>query len=257
MTMATSRSALVYADFLLPHLTSATHVVDVGCGSGELTLDLAPSVGSVTGIDAEPPAVQRAARRAHALGIENADFVVGDAYALDVGGDEVDAVLAHSVLEALNHPAEALSEMRRILKPGGVLAVASVEYAGLILAGPHEPLTRRFYDIREQLWQSEGADPHRGRQLRRLLIESGYVDVRATTRCIDYGTPEAVEEFGRGRAADCTDEWYVSSSLRQGLATRDDLSAMRRAWLDWSLSPASYASFAWCRALGWKPAVQV
>jgi hypothetical protein len=48
--------------------------------------------------------------------------------------------------------------------PGGILGVACVEYGGLILADPHEPLLRRFYAIREQLWQLDASsDPYRGR----------------------------------------------------------------------------------------------
>ena len=59
-----SRSARVYADFLAPHLSSRSHLLDVGCGSGELSLDLAISVGQVTGIDVEPEEIETARRAA-------------------------------------------------------------------------------------------------------------------------------------------------------------------------------------------------
>jgi Methylase involved in ubiquinone/menaquinone biosynthesis len=133
--------------------------LDVGCGSGELSLDLAISVGQVTGIDVEAEEIETARRAAMQAGINNADFQVGDAYCLDLPNDHFDAVLAHSVLEALERPTTAVTELKRVLKPGGVLAVASVEYTGLILAGPHHDMTSRFYAIRERLWQIEGADP--------------------------------------------------------------------------------------------------
>src|SRR5687768_16896235 len=140
--------------------------------------------------------VQTAQRTAKAAGIENATFAVGDVYALQLLSDEADVVFGHSVLEALDRPAEALIEMKHVLKPGGALAVASVEYGGLILTGPHEPLVRRFFDIREQLWQGEGANPYLGRDLRGLLLSVGMAGVEATTTCISYGTEEAVREFG-------------------------------------------------------------
>jgi ubiquinone/menaquinone biosynthesis C-methylase UbiE len=251
--MVDSRDASVYADFLLPHLTQDAHLVDVGCGSGELSVDLARSVRWITGVDSDPAAVEAARRTAEAAGSANVHFAVGDAYALDMDDNQVDAVLAHSVLETLGRPAAALFEAMRVLRPGGVVAVASVEYSGLILAGPHAGLTRRFYDIRERLWQLNGADPFRGRNLRGLLLRSGYVGVEATTKTISYGTNDAVEEFGCGRAADCADVWYVSSAIEHGLATPEDLAAMRQAWLEWSRCSASYAAFAWCRALGRKP----
>jgi hypothetical protein len=156
------------------------------------------------------------------------------------------------VLEALEHPLSALGEMRRLLRPGGVVGVASVEYDGLVLAGPHEDLLRGFYAVREQLWLRDGADPYLGRHLRGLLAESGFTEVVATTKAISYGTPELVSTFGRGRAEDCTDDWYVASAIEAELATPAELEAMRDAWLEWAESPSAYCSFAWCRALGWK-----
>jgi SAM-dependent methyltransferase len=251
--MTTSRLASIYADFLLPYVSKNTHLIDVGCGSGELSIDLAASVRWLTGVDCDEAEVQAAQRAADASGTLNVDFVLGDAYGLAARDSQADAVFAHSLLEALDRPGAALQEMQRVLRPGGLVAVASVEYAGLILAGPHEALVRRFYDIRQRLWQLNGADPFRGRDLRGLLLSSGYVRVEATTKAISYGTSEAVSEFGSGRAAECAGDWYSCSALEHGLATPKDLTEMRSAWLEWAESPSSYAAFTWCRALGWKP----
>jgi SAM-dependent methyltransferase len=251
--MTSQRSADVYADFLLPHLSRETHVVDLGCGDGELTLELAAKVARVTGVDEDPAEVDQARRAARELDIGNATFVVGDVYALDLAGDSADAVLGHSVLEALDRPADALAEMARILKPGGVVGVASVEYGGLVLGGPHEALVRRLFAIREKLWLVEGADPYLGRRLRGLVIGAGFEDVVGSSTQICYGTAESVREFGLGRAADCADEWYVEGAQTHGLATGEEMAAMREAWLEWSEAPTSYAAFTWCRALGWKP----
>jgi hypothetical protein len=98
----------------------------------------------------------------------------------------------------------------------------------------------------------EGANPYLGRELRGLLLDAGFADVIATTTYISYGTPDAVKEFGLGRAEDCNDDWYSTAAVQHGLATADELAAMRRAWLEWASSATSYAAFAWCRALGWK-----
>ena len=250
--MAPSRSAQVYADFLLRLLTTEMHLIDVGCGSGELSLELAAEVGHLTGIDGDPEELELARSAAEASSTSNATFTVGDAYALPLPDSEADAVFAHSVLEALDRPAEALAEMSRVLKTNGVVAVACVDYGGLILAGPHEPLVRRFFDIREQLWQHEGVAPYRGRELRGLLLANGFRRVQATSTYISYGNQDAVREFGIGRADDCTDDWYAESAQREGLATLHDLATMRDAWQEWSESTASYVAFAWCRALGWK-----
>ncbi len=247
------RRAADYADFLLPHLGDGSLVLDIGCGDGTITLGLAETAGHVVGVDRDEDFVE-ARRWAAEHELENVEFRIGNVHALEFPPDEFDACLCHSMLEMLDRPLDALLEIKRVLKPGGVLGVACVEYGGLILAGPEEKLLRRFYTVREQVWLLENAaDPHRGRRLRGLLESAGFEPVVATSKYWSYGTPEAVESFGQGRAEDCGEGWYATSAQRHGLATEHDLEAMRRAWLEWSKSPEAFLSFAWSRALGWKP----
>jgi SAM-dependent methyltransferase len=254
-TQLSTRNAADYADFLLPHLTPDSQVLDVGCGAGTITVGLAKLAGSVLGVDLDEAEFADARSYARQHGMSNLEFRAGSVYALHVPADMYDACLCHSMLEAIDRPLDALQEIRRTLKPGGVLGVACVEYGGLILAGPHEPLLRRFYAIREQLWQLDaGSDPYRGRALRGLLHTARFERVVATTKYVCHGTDTAVKSFGMGRAADCRDEWYASTAQKYGLATSSDLDTMEQAWMEWSESPAAYAAFAWCRALGWKPA---
>jgi ubiquinone/menaquinone biosynthesis C-methylase UbiE len=253
-TYLAARNAADYADFFIPHLAPYFHVMDVGCGGGSITIGLARHAARVVGIDLDQQEFASARLYATEHGLSNIEFQPGDVYALDFPSGLFDACLCHSLLEALDRPLEALKEIKRTLKPGGVLGVASVEYGGLILAGPHEPLLRRFYLIREQLWLLDaGSDPYCGRTLRGLLHGSGFERVIATTKYFSYGTAQAVRTFGTGRAADCRDEWYAGAAQKYGLATSSDLDAMEKAWMEWSESPAAYAAFAWCRAVGWKP----
>jgi ubiquinone/menaquinone biosynthesis C-methylase UbiE len=248
------RDASDYADFLIPYLTPTSRVLDVACGEGTIAVGLAKVAGHVVGVDLDEDAFADGRRYAAKHGIANVNFRTGNVYSLGLPDNEFDACLCHSVLEAIDRTLDALHEIRRVLKPGGVFGAASVEYGGLILAGPNEPLLRRFYAIRERIWQLEAAsDPHRGRTLRGLLNGAGFERVVATTKYFSYGTDDAVRAFGTARAEDCRDEWYVTSSQAHGLATARDLSAMERAWLEWSESPDAYAAFAWCRATGFKP----
>jgi ubiquinone/menaquinone biosynthesis C-methylase UbiE len=249
-----TRNAEDYADFLLPHLARDLRVLDIGCGRGTITLGLAEAVGDVIGVDLDGEEFAEAQRHAADHEIANVEFRVGSVYALDFPADHFDACLCHSMLQTLARPLDGLVEIKRVLKPGGIVGAASVEYGGLILAGPNEDLLRRFYTLREQLWLAEGeADPFRGRRLRALLERSGFKRVVASSKFFSYGTGEAVEWFGRARADDCRSDWYVHCSRKHGLATENELDEMSRAWVEWSHSPDAYLAFAWCRALGIKP----
>ena len=250
-----ARSAAVYADFLLPRLKNASNILDVGCGAGSITIGLAADVpgARVVGVDPDD-GFEPARRHAAAQRIDNVEFRVGDVYGLEFQSDHFDACLCHSMLETLDRPLDGLLEIRRVLKPGGILGVACVEYGGLILAGPSVELLRQFYAVREQLWQLDGhADPYRGRELRGLLERAGFEGVRATSSYICYGTPEDVTTFGTDRAKDCGNTWYRRDAIAHGLATEAEIDRMRGAWLEWSTSEEAYAAFAWCRALGRKP----
>lgn len=250
-----TRTAADYADFLIPALGTDVHLLDVGCGSGTITLGCAPLVHQVIGVDLDAAAFLDAQQYAQQHGMTTIEFRVGNVYALEFPAAQFDAALCHSVLEMLDRPLAALAEIKRTLKPGGVLGVACVEYGGLILAGPNDALLRRFYAIREQLWMLAAAsDPYRGRSLRGLLHEAGFEGVIATSRYICAGTDEAVRAFGRGQAHECRDAWYAGQAQTHGLVTQRDLAAMEAAWLEWSESTQAFAAFAWCRAIGRKPA---
>ncbi len=248
-----TRDVKVYADFLLPFLGPTSHVLDLGCGDGVLTIGLASYVGQVTGVDLSPDDFHAAEVYVAIQEIDNVAFVEGDATRLTFEDATFDACLCHSLLEAGPDPARVLAEVWRVLRPDGCVAVASTEYDGLILAGPDADLLRRSNGIREQLWQLAGADPFLGRELRRLVGEAGFEDVEATTKAFSYGTPALVREFGEGRAAECWDEDFAASAVEAGLATADEVAEMAKAWAGWGESPAAYAAFTWCRAVGRKP----
>jgi ubiquinone/menaquinone biosynthesis C-methylase UbiE len=105
-------------------------VIDVGCGTGYLTRLLATAVGSagaVVGIDAAPEMVEYAAR--HARRFTNCDFTVGTAESLPIASGTADVVVCALVLHHLPPEVQsaAVSEMRRVLRPGGMALIADLE----------------------------------------------------------------------------------------------------------------------------------
>jgi demethylmenaquinone methyltransferase / 2-methoxy-6-polyprenyl-1,4-benzoquinol methylase len=104
-------------------------VLDVCCGSGDLAVAALDAGGRVTGVDFSRPMLERARRKAPAV-----DWVEGDALALPFGDGSFDAVTIGFGLRNLADPALGLAELRRVLRPGGRVAVLELTRPSGLLA---------------------------------------------------------------------------------------------------------------------------
>jgi ubiquinone/menaquinone biosynthesis C-methylase UbiE/DNA-binding transcriptional ArsR family regulator len=102
---------------MLALLPPDTIVADLGCGSGNLAAELAGSVQKVIGVDSSTAMLKAAKRRT--LSFDNVDLRKGDLAAVPIDTASCDAALLVLALTYLPEPARAVSEMARILKPGG------------------------------------------------------------------------------------------------------------------------------------------
>ena len=104
-------------------LTPDMVVADVGTGTGFVAAGIAPSVARVIGIDISERILDVARHNLDELGIDNVDLREGDITALPLADDSVDAALANMVLHHAEEPAAMLTEMARVVRPGGVVAI--------------------------------------------------------------------------------------------------------------------------------------
>jgi ubiquinone/menaquinone biosynthesis C-methylase UbiE len=123
-TRTVDNSAAYLADRLRP----GTRVLDVGCGPGTITVDMAARVasGEVTAIDASADVIKEAAALAAAQGVTNIEFAVADVYSLPYPDDSFDVVHAHQVLQHLTSPVAALREMARVGRAVHALHLLSI-----------------------------------------------------------------------------------------------------------------------------------
>ena len=226
-----ARTAENSCAYLLPSLRQGMDLLDVGCGPGTITVDLAARVapGRVVGIDlvaAVDPAMAR----------DNVSFEVGDVYALRFDDASFDVVHAHQVLQHLSRPIEALVEMRRVLRPGGVLAVRDSDYAGFIWA-PADPLLDRWLELYHQITKRNGAEADAGRFLPGWVHAAGFIDVVATSSTWTFADPSSREWWGSMWADRVTQSGFGEQALAYGLAGHDELQAIAGAWRTWSDHP--------------------
>jgi SAM-dependent methyltransferase len=120
-------------------------VLDVGCGFGLETLRLAKQAtkgGKVSGIDKSADFIAEAEKRATAAGL-SISFRTGDAEALPYGDKSFDNARAERVLIYLKDPRRAVSEMKRVTRPGGSLAFIEPDFGTTTINLPDRALVRR------------------------------------------------------------------------------------------------------------------
>jgi ubiquinone/menaquinone biosynthesis C-methylase UbiE len=229
-------------------------ILDCGCGPGGIALGLATLVpqGRIVGIDIHDSQLEMGRQEARNRGIENVRFEHASVYQLPFDDATFDAVLAHAMVYHLGEPAKALREMRRVLKPGGLIGLRDADIDGDVYHPPH-PELERFWKLAERVVLHSGGDMRFGRKHRQILRETGFVEIIASASSDAFGTPEATGGFSRY----WTGVFLVQHSeliLQQGWATDPELAAMRDALLWWGGGPDAFYSRCRCEAVGRKPA---
>ncbi len=228
------RTAENSAAYLLPSLRPGLDVLDVGCGPGTITVDLARRVapGRVVGLDVSPAPLDEARALADREGVA-VTFAVGDVYALDAADDSVDVVHAHQVLQHLTDPVAALREMARVCRPGGVVAVRDVDYAATTWF-PADPGLDRWLDLYSRVARHNRAEPDAGRRLLSWAHAAGLRDTTATASTYCYAGPAEREWWGRSWAGRATGSAFAEQAVDYGLATTAELEEVAAAWLRWA-----------------------
>lgn len=238
--------------FLLPHLRPGLRLLDCGCGVGSITLDLAEQVapGEVVGLDRDASQVADATAAATARGLANARFEVGDVYALPFPDASFDVAVAHALLFHLREPVRALREMRRVLKPGGLVAIGDADIATLIFM-PATPALTRGWELFTRALRHNGANPGQGRYARRVLREAGFVRVEGYATAESFGTPEGTRRFATVHDRLWRSPAILDVIVGQGWATREEVEGCCAAFLAWGEDPDALSLQAFGGALGW------
>ncbi len=223
------------AAYLLPHLRPGTSVLDVGCGPGTITRDVARLVepGHVTGVDNvdEPLAIARSETE----GIPNASFDRGDVHALPYGDDSFDVVHAHQVLQHLTDPVSALKEMRRVCRPGGVVAARDADFGGMEWY-PRVPGLDAWLSLYYRVARTNGGEPDGGRSLKAWARAAGFTDITCSASSWCFATAEERAWWGGLWADRVRDSSFAHTAVGSGLATSGELEELAGAWRTWTRS---------------------
>lgn len=177
-------------DYARLKLAAGSAVLDVGCGAGEVCIELAGLVGAggtVCGVDASATMITSASAAANAAGCEIA-LRVADVYALPYADNTFDAVRAERVFQHLEDPLAALREMKRVARPGGRLMVIDPDHSQWAM-NLESDLQRRVFEAGRTALLRSIVNPRVGTRLRALFMQAELQDVEQVVRSVEMSFP--------------------------------------------------------------------
>lgn len=194
------------------------HIIDAGCGGGDVTFDLARRAGPtgvVVGLDLDAAKLAIAADEATSRGSSQIRFESADLLKpWPVASAKL--VYARFVLTHMSDPGLFLSHAKNALQSGGIVVLEDIDYAGRFWDPPSATL-ERVDELYIKATQARGGDPFIGRRLHTLLERAGFHEIE-TGLVQPYGRHSDIKEtFSLTHAA------IADGVVASGLATRDEV----------------------------------
>ena len=242
------------AAYFLPYLRPGLRVLDFGCGPGTISTGLAKPIapGELHGVDMEESQIDLARLVAEARGLDNAIFHVGDVTKLDFEDDFFDVAHCHNVLMHVPDTMAVLTEVKRVLKPGGIIGCREM-MCGSSFTHPDFGIIRRAWHMFEDLLAADDGHPQMGRELKTRLLDAGFINVQATASFDTYNAPGDIEFIFR-----LVEGWFLSpeiteAAIKYGAATEKLCKDIRTAYEKWKEHPGAFLGVAFGEAVANKP----
>jgi ubiquinone/menaquinone biosynthesis C-methylase UbiE len=248
------RKAEKEAAFFIKELKQGMTLLDCGCGPGSITEGFAKIVNpaKVVGVDADPVQIGDAQDRITKMGITNLSFQPASVYELPFEDNSFDAVFSHALLEHLHDPLKALSEMKRVLKPGGIIGARVPDHAAYLVS-PDNELLKKGLKFERDLLAHKGGNPFIGRGLRGIFHEAGFINVVGSASYDHAGDKEHIELVSTLLSGSFYKGGLVDQLIELGWSNPGELKQISDEWEQWKDNPAAFFGVARCEAIGWKP----
>jgi 2-polyprenyl-3-methyl-5-hydroxy-6-metoxy-1,4-benzoquinol methylase len=230
------RTADNSAGYLLPHLRSGQRLLDVGCGPGTLSTDLARLVApaEVTGVDISASVVEEATAYAARAGVSNVEFLAGDFREAGFEPASFDVVHAHQVLQHLSDPVGALTAMAGLARRGGIVAVRDSDYSAFTWA-PVSPLLDRWREIYLAVTRHNRAEAQAGRWLLQWAHAAGLEHATYTSSTWTFAAPDDRAWWSSMWADRCVSSSFAEQAVAYRIASEAELAEVAEGWRAWAL----------------------
>ena len=242
------------AAYLLPRLQPGFRVLDVGCGPGSISVGLAEAVapGELHGIDMEPSQIEVAGHLAQSHGRDNVILQVADALNLPFEDDYFDAVHCHNILMHVPDTAALLTELKRVLKPGGIIGAREM-IVGSSFTYPDYGVISHAWDMFADLLEADDGHPQMGRELKGRLAHAGFSDIEVSATIDVYSHPEDVAFIYW-----VVQNWFLSpeileAAIKYGASTQELADQISQTYEKWREDPAAFCAIAFGEATATNP----
>ena len=209
--------------FELLRLRAGQAILDVACGTGDDSRELAKQVGRVVAIDLSQAMIAEARQRSVGVNLP-VEFQVADAQQLPYADNTFDGCRCDRSFMHIPDPKRALLEMRRVTKPGGRVVVYEVDFGTVTIDAPDRPLARQVANA----WSDGFRNGWLGRYIPSLFQEVGFADIVIEPAVLQLNAPLVSDVFGPGTvnravetgtiSADAGRHWliYLNEALSSG-----------------------------------------
>ncbi|KZF24807.1 UbiE family methyltransferase [Xylona heveae TC161] len=200
--------------------------------------------GRVVGLENEPSVLEQGRAAAEEKGIRNVEFVVGDVFSLDYPDNSFDVVHCHQVLQHVGDPVAALREMRRVAKPGGLVAAREGDFSTMTWYPDNETLGF-WKDLYIRLARANGGEPDAGRRLHVWANKAGFdwseLDSSSSTWLFRH--PDDRLWWSSMWADRTVASRYAQGRIERGFATKQDLDRIADEWRSWGQGEDAWFTF--------------
>ncbi|KAJ5756696.1 hypothetical protein N7533_006239 [Penicillium manginii] len=223
--------------FLLPHLKPSMKILDLGCGPGSITTDLAEYVpeGHVVGLD-RAVILDQARELASSRGVTNIEFIDGDANELPFESGTFDVCCCHQLLQHVGNPILVLEEMRRVVKPGGIIAAREADYS-VFSWYPESRGLSEWQELYDRVARHNGGEPNAGKFLHVWARKAGLSEIQCSVSNWCFSTDEETRWWSDSWKDRALHSSFATTALEGGLAKMEDLERVSEAWKQWGGGP--------------------
>lgn len=231
------RTAENSASLLLPYLKNTDLLLDVGSGAGTITCDLATKVKKVTALELNDEGMENTRKTAKARHVD-LEYVVCNANKMPFPDNTFDVVHVHQVLQHVPDPKSVLQEIKRVLKPGGIVGVTE-SIAQAFTWFPESRMLDTWMKIYNDNARENHGEPDAGKMLLNWCQHVGFAEVHANASLWCFSTPEEREYWGGMWSKRILSSHMATHAMQRGV-TRETLEQISKAWREWVETPSGW-----------------